>query len=58
MEDHLELTCFAKKEGFCCASNYGLDLGMEFWVDPFCFGSFIQLGCVPPNKLFIESEIT
>ena len=28
------------KNGFRCAPNYGLDLGMDFWVDPFCFGYF------------------
>ena len=35
-----------EKNGFCCAPNYELDLEIEFWFDPFCFGSFIQLGCV------------
>ena len=34
------------KNGFRCAPNYGLDLGMEFCVDPFCFGSIIQVDCV------------
>ena len=35
-----------KKSFFCCAPNYEFDLGMDFWIDPFCSGSFIQLGCV------------
>ena len=29
-----------------CSPDTRLDLGMEFWFDPLCFGFFIQLGCV------------
>ena len=44
--DHLELACFEKKKEFCYTPNFGLDLGIDFLADPFCFGSFIQLDCV------------
>ena len=29
------------RKAFRCSPNTRLALGMEFWVDPFCFGSFI-----------------
>ena len=35
-----------EKKVFRCTVNYGMVLGLEFYIDPLCFGSNMQVGCV------------
>jgi hypothetical protein len=35
-----------EKKVFRCTPNFRMVLGLEFCVDPFCFGSNLLVGCV------------
>ena len=35
-----------KREVFQCTLNYRMALDLEFYIDPLCFGSNMQVGCV------------
>jgi hypothetical protein len=35
-----------EKTVFQCTPNYRMALGLEFYINPLCFGSNIQVGCV------------
>ena len=35
-----------ERKVFWCALNYVMALGLEFCIDPLCFGSNMQVGCV------------
>ena len=46
-----------EKKVFRCTLNYGMVLGLEFYIDPLCFASYLQVGCVPSEKLSKISKI-
>ena len=35
-----------EREVFRCTLNYRMALDLEFYIDPLCFGSNMQVGCV------------
>jgi hypothetical protein len=35
-----------ERKVFRCALNYVMTLGLEFCIDPLCFGLNMQVGCV------------
>ena len=35
-----------EREVFWCTPNYRMALDLEFCIDPLCFGSDMQVGCV------------
>ena len=36
-----------ERKGFRCSPDIRMALGVEYCFDPLCFGSNIQVGCVP-----------
>jgi hypothetical protein len=42
------------KKVFWCALNYMLALGLEFYVDPLCFGSNMHVECVALYIRFLK----
>ena len=46
-----------ERKVFWCALNYVMALGLEFCIDPLCFGSNMQVGCSPLNKFSKMSKI-
>jgi hypothetical protein len=35
-----------ERKVFRCAPNHVMDIGLEFYIDPFCFGSKLIVDCV------------
>ena len=42
----VELDQLGEERGFLCTLNYRMALDLEFCIDPLCFGSNMQVGCV------------